>query len=138
MEAVELARQCAAAMHDAAIAGGADPWDPIEIVMAVAADKGLDVEPVEAGSPILAGGRAHFDPSNRAIRHEDAGDAFARAFLSVTSSDTPPLATTARSTSLWRSIPPVRPRRRRSGRTGSLTTADDSGARSRWISSAAN
>lgn len=81
MEAVELARQRAAAMHDAAIAGGADPWDPIEIVMAVAADKGLDVEPVEAGSPILAGGRAHFDPSNRAIRHEDAGDAFARAFL---------------------------------------------------------
>ena len=51
MEAVELARQRAAAMHDAAIAGGADPWDPIEIVMAVAADKGLDVEPVgESGS----------------------------------------------------------------------------------------
>lgn len=81
MEAVELARQRAAALHDAAIAGGADPWDPIDIVTAVAADRGLDVEPVEAGSPILAGGRAQFDPSGRAIRHEDAGDAFAKAFL---------------------------------------------------------
>jgi superfamily I DNA/RNA helicase len=81
VDAVEIARQRAAALHDAVIAGGADPWDPIDIVMAVAADKGLDVEPVEAGSPILAGGHAHFDPSDRAIRHEDAGDAFARAFL---------------------------------------------------------
>lgn len=81
MDAVELARQHAAALHNAAAAGGADPWDPIDIVTAVAADRGLDVEPVEAGSPILAGGRAQFDPSGRAIRHEDAGDAFARAFL---------------------------------------------------------
>ncbi|MBU1587907.1 MAG: UvrD-helicase domain-containing protein [Gammaproteobacteria bacterium] len=81
MDAVELARQRAAALHDTAVAGGADPWNPIDIVTAVATDRGLDVEPVEAGSPILAGGRAHFDPSDRAIRHEDAGDAFARAFL---------------------------------------------------------
>ncbi|WJY19675.1 UvrD-helicase domain-containing protein [Alteriqipengyuania flavescens] len=81
MDAVELARQRAAALHDAAVAGGADPWNPIDIVTAVAADRGLDVEPVDAGSPILAGGRAHFDPSDRAIRHEDTGDAFARAFL---------------------------------------------------------
>ena len=81
MDAVELARQRAAALHDAAVAGGADPWDPIDIVTSVAADRGLDIELVEAGSPILAGGRAQFDPSDRAIRHEDAGDAFARAFL---------------------------------------------------------
>lgn len=81
MDAVELARQRAAALHDAAVAGGADPWDPIDIVTSVAADRGLDVEPVKAGSPILAGGRAQFDPSDRAIRHEDAGDAFTRAFL---------------------------------------------------------
>lgn len=81
MDAVELARQRAAALHDAAVAAGADPWSPVAIVTAVAAGRGLDVEPVEAGSPILAGGRAQFDPSDRAIRHEEAGEDFARAFL---------------------------------------------------------
>jgi hypothetical protein len=35
----------------------------------------------EAGSAILDGGRAQFDPTCRAIRHEDAGSTFYKAFL---------------------------------------------------------
>lgn len=81
MNAVELARQRAAALHDKIVAKGTDPWDPVAIVSAAASDRGLDIEPVEPGSVVLEGGRAQFDPVNRAIRHEDAGSTFYKAFL---------------------------------------------------------
>jgi superfamily I DNA/RNA helicase len=81
MDAVELARQRAAALHDDAVSKGADPWNPEAIVRAVASSLDLEVEPLEPGSDILAGGRAQFDPNDRAIRHEDTGSAFYKAFL---------------------------------------------------------
>lgn len=81
MDAVELARQRAAALHDEVVSKGADPWDPEALVRAVASSLELDIEPVEPDSAILNGGRAQFDPINRAIRHEDSGTTFFKAFL---------------------------------------------------------
>lgn len=81
MDAVELARQQAAALHARAVSEGADPWSPMAIVDAVASMRGLDNEAVEPGSEILAGGRAQFDPKSRAVRYEDAGSDFDKAFL---------------------------------------------------------
>lgn len=81
MDAVELARQRAAALHDEVVSMGADPWDPEALVRAVASSLELDIEPVEPDSAILNGGRAQFDPINRAIRHEDSGTTFFKAFL---------------------------------------------------------
>ncbi|MDO9641299.1 MAG: ATP-dependent helicase [Pseudotabrizicola sp.] len=81
MDAVELARQRAAALHDEVVSKGADPWDPEALVKAAASSLELDIEIVEPGSAILEGGRAQFDPINRAIRHEDSGTIFFKAFL---------------------------------------------------------
>jgi len=81
MDAVELARQRAAALHDEVVSKGADPWDLEAIVKAAASNLELDIEIVEPGSAILEGGRAQFDPINRAIRHEDSGTIFFKAFL---------------------------------------------------------
>ncbi|MBD0417107.1 UvrD-helicase domain-containing protein [Oryzicola mucosus] len=81
MHAVELARQRAAALHDEVVSKGADPWDPEALVKAAASSLELDIELVEPGSAILEGGRAQFDPINRAIRHEDSGTTFFKAFL---------------------------------------------------------
>ena len=81
MDAVELARQRAAALHDEVVSKGADPWDPEALVKAAASSLELDIELVEPGSAILEGGRAQFDPINRAIRHEDSGTTFFKAFL---------------------------------------------------------
>ncbi len=81
MDAVELARRRAAALHDEAVAGGADPWVPRAIVAWVATRMEIDAEPIAPGSPLLAGGRAHFDPIDRAIRYEDRGTDFDKAFL---------------------------------------------------------
>lgn len=81
MDAGELARQRAAALHDEMVSKGADPWDPEALVKAAASSLELDIELVEPGSAILEGGRAQFDPKNRAIRHEDLGTTFFKAFL---------------------------------------------------------
>jgi superfamily I DNA/RNA helicase len=81
VDAVELARQQAATLHAQAVSDGADPWSPQAIVSTVASMRDLEVELVKSGSPLLAGGRAQFDPRSRTIRHEDAGSDFYRAFL---------------------------------------------------------
>lgn len=81
MDAVELARQSAAALHGKALAAGADPWCPTSLTAAAAGLLGLDVEAVEPGAAVLNGGRAVFDPVNRAILHEHTGDDFHHALL---------------------------------------------------------
>lgn len=81
MDAVELARQRAAVLHDEVVAAGADPWKPWAIVETAARLRGIDLEPINPGSPLLAGGRAHFDPADRAIRLEGGGTVFDRSFL---------------------------------------------------------
>lgn len=81
MDAIELARQHAARLYDEVVGKGADAWCPLAVAMAVAKEMELDIERIEPGSPLLSGGRAHFDPKDRAIRHEDCGDDFHKAFL---------------------------------------------------------
>lgn len=81
MDAVELARQAAAHLHAQAVARGHDPWSPYEFVSAVARKHGYEVERIKAGSPLLQGGRALFDPEGRSIQHEDSGSDFDQAFL---------------------------------------------------------
>lgn len=81
MDAVELARQAAEALHVAAVTKGQDPWAPYDLALAVAGACGLEVERVKAGSPLLQGGRARFEPDGRMISHEDAGSLFDQAFL---------------------------------------------------------
>jgi hypothetical protein len=46
MDAVELARQRAAALHDEVVSKSTDPWDPQAIVSAAASALGLDIEEV--------------------------------------------------------------------------------------------
>jgi len=76
---VELARQSAAEWHAKALAAGADPWTPCRLVSAIASSLDLEIEAVQPGSAVLNGGRAVFDPLNRAILHEHTGDEFHHA-----------------------------------------------------------
>lgn len=81
MDAVELARRRAAALHDDAVSNGADPWNPEAIANAVAFGLGLDIEPIETGSVILAGGRAGFHRRTGQSGTRDSGSDFYKAFL---------------------------------------------------------
>lgn len=81
MDAVEVARQRAAALHAEVVAKGADPWLSYDLACAVAQALKLDVEPVKPGSVGLKGGRAVFDPMARAIQHESTANPFHNAFL---------------------------------------------------------
>jgi Zn-dependent peptidase ImmA (M78 family) len=81
MDAIELARQTAARLHDQAVAAGHDPWKPYAFAKAEAARRGLDVEVAARGAAVLDGGRAVFVARDALILHEDAGTPFERAFL---------------------------------------------------------
>ncbi len=54
---------------------------PLSLVSAVAASLGLEIEAVLPGAAVLNGGRAVFDPLNRAILYEHTGDSFHHALL---------------------------------------------------------
>lgn len=132
MDAVELARQRAAALHDEVVSKGADPWDPEALVRAVASSLELDIEPVEPDSAILNGGRAQFDPINRAIRHEDSGTTFFKAFLVGHELGHATLGDD-RIEHVAHDVNPMRPAEAApSARIGSSITAADSAARCRW------
>lgn len=81
MDAGEIGRQTAAALHAAALARGSDPWDPYAFALAEARNQGLKVNACAPGSHVLDGGRATYDPEDRLIIHEDAGTPFEQAFL---------------------------------------------------------
>jgi superfamily I DNA/RNA helicase len=81
MDAGELGRQAAAALHDAAVAKGGDPWNSYAFALAEAKNQGLKVNACAPGSHVLDGGRATYDPEDRLIIHEDAGTPFDQAFL---------------------------------------------------------
>lgn len=81
MDAVELARQSAAALHAQAFAGGLDPWSPYEFAVAEARRREFDVEATAPGAALLGGGRATLLPDERLILHESIGTPFERAFL---------------------------------------------------------
>ena len=83
MDAVELARQTAAELHAQAIARGLNPWQPYEFARAEADRRGIDVESIAPGAPLLNGGRATFSPKDQLILHENVGTPFQQAFLVV-------------------------------------------------------
>jgi superfamily I DNA/RNA helicase len=83
MDAIELARQRAAALHREAVEAGSDPWRPYEFAVAEAKRRGLDVEPTSAGATVLDGSRATLVAGHELIVHEDAGSPFEQAFLVV-------------------------------------------------------
>ena len=81
MQAVELARKAAAALHDQAVDSGQNPWTPYEFAVAEANRRGLDVESTRKGSPNLRGARARFIPEEIFILHEKCATRFEQAFL---------------------------------------------------------
>src|SRR6185437_7919748 len=81
MDAIEISRQVAERLHREAVERGCDPWRPYEFVLAEARRRDLAVEKVPTGDVRLHGGQALYDPDALLILHEDAGDAFAQAFL---------------------------------------------------------
>jgi len=81
MDAGEIGRQTAAALHTAAVAVGDDPWDPYALVLSEAKRQRLTVNRCAPGSHILDGGRATFDPEDRIVIHEEVGTLFDQAFL---------------------------------------------------------
>jgi superfamily I DNA/RNA helicase len=81
MDAIELGRQSASALHAELVAEGCDPWNPMALVEAEAKRRGIDIEAIALGSPVLNNTRANFDPVGRTIQHEQTGDPFINAFL---------------------------------------------------------
>ncbi|MGE8450242.1 MAG: UvrD-helicase domain-containing protein, partial [Pseudomonadales bacterium] len=81
MDATEAARREAERIHQAAVAGGDDPWNPLELASREAARRDLDVYALAQGDPALKGGRAVLDSQAGCILYEDIGSAFDRAFL---------------------------------------------------------
>lgn len=81
MDAVEIARRSAAALHAAAVAAGHDSRRPYAFAVAVAEMRGFDVESARPGAAILDGGRATLIPKDDLIVHEKRGIDFENAFL---------------------------------------------------------
>jgi superfamily I DNA/RNA helicase/Zn-dependent peptidase ImmA (M78 family) len=80
MDAVELARQSAAALYAATVAAGYDPRKPYAFALAAAGLRDLDVETAKPGATVLEGSKATLAPK-RLIIHEKAGSPFEQAFL---------------------------------------------------------
>lgn len=81
MDAIELGRRRAAELHAAAVARGLDPTDPYAFAVAIAKDRGLDVDTANPGAAVLDNGRATLVPEDDLIIHENVGSPFEQAFL---------------------------------------------------------
>ncbi|MEP7240055.1 MAG: UvrD-helicase domain-containing protein [Devosia sp.] len=81
MEAFELIRGKASALHDKVVAAGSDSTDVPTLVQAAAADRGLDVFSLDKSNPSLKGARAVFDDQAGAILCSDEGSDIERAML---------------------------------------------------------
>jgi DNA helicase-2/ATP-dependent DNA helicase PcrA len=81
MDAIELARQEAEALHVAAVAMGSDIRDVLNLVLNQADQMGVDVYSLDKGSEQLKGGRAVYDSQGGMILYEDCGTDFEKAFL---------------------------------------------------------
>lgn len=81
MDAGEIARQKASALHDSGVSAGDDPARPYAFVLSQAQRQGIDVEKALAGASILDGGRATFVAADALIIHENTGTEFEQAFL---------------------------------------------------------
>lgn len=81
VDAIELGRQTAESVHARLVEEGVDPWDSMAIVNAAASRRQIEITAVKAGSPLLAGARASYDPVGSSIQHEQTDNAFLNAFL---------------------------------------------------------
>lgn len=81
MNGIEVARQRAAELHEAATTRGYDPARPYGFALAEATRRDIEVEKIPKSDVRLRGGRAVYDPDALLILHEDAGDEFTNAFL---------------------------------------------------------
>lgn len=81
MDAFELIRSEATALHQVLVAQGVDPLDPFVLVRSAASHLDLDLVWLEAGDPALKGARALFDDQSGMICCEMVGDEVARALL---------------------------------------------------------
>jgi Zn-dependent peptidase ImmA (M78 family) len=81
MSAVERGRQKAAELHQLAVGSGADPFDPLGLVLQVAKDLGVTVEDVAPEASQLRGAQALFDPGLGTIFYPRTPDRFLAAFL---------------------------------------------------------
>ena len=83
MDAVELARQAAAQLHDELVYGGHNPSDPYAFAVAEAARRDIEVTGLAAGATMLEGARARLGATenDRFIVHENIGSSFEQAFL---------------------------------------------------------
>lgn len=81
MDSIESARQIAAALHEYAVEGGQEPWNPFQFAMAEVARRGYDAEAVTPGAAMLNGGRATLIADEALILFEDVDNPFEKAFL---------------------------------------------------------
>jgi len=81
MDAIETSRREAAALHAAALARGADPWKPLELVLGEVERAGFEAEPRQKGATQLGNAQARYDPELGLILYTDEGTDFDRAFL---------------------------------------------------------
>lgn len=81
MDANELARQRASALHAEAVARGGNPWDPYAFACTEATRRQISVESTAPDAVQLDGARAVFIARDRLILHENVGSIFDRAFL---------------------------------------------------------
>lgn len=81
MDRVELGRQDAAARHDATVALGGDPWQPLDFAKVAAEQEGLAADAVALGAISLQGARAVLIQQTGLILYANEGSPFEQAFL---------------------------------------------------------
>jgi superfamily I DNA/RNA helicase len=83
MDAVELARQAAAQLHDELVREGHNPSDPYAFAVAEASRRDIEVTALAPGATMLEGARARLGATGmgRFVVHENIGSSFEQAFL---------------------------------------------------------
>ena len=81
MDGFEPIRSVASRLHEAVVATGADPLEPLAFVTAAAEHLDLEIAFLPAADPALKGARALFDAQSGTICCEDAGSPGDRALL---------------------------------------------------------
>jgi len=81
MDGFEPIRQAAARLHGELVAGGADPLDPLALVAAAVAHRGLELVWLSPGDPALKNAHALFDEQSGTICCESTGGTSDRALL---------------------------------------------------------
>src|SRR5688572_24048193 len=81
MDAAELARQRAAALHTEAVSNGLNPFESYAFALAEAKRRDILVEKSRPGGAMLGNSRATYIQALQLIVHENTGTPFEQAFL---------------------------------------------------------